>query len=1104
MDPERTKTPARAIKKATKAVRGKKAATPKITSTTEASETQTENANVTGADSEALQTPAPKKGVGRGRKTPAPNKTAATTDSQAESISTGSDAPAAPTPATKRRGRAKKAPDFKAPVASLTTAVEREDAGTPDANPAPNSTDSGQAGDASSAAAPPEKTDKRCNTCHKVLLLSQFEKQYKNKVSSLANCAPCREKKATWSRAGRSAKENIADTDVAQFGETAAGDVDVAAPATPAPKKVNTGKTPKRATARKNAAPDTPLPQREGSVEAVPAATPAPKGRGKPKTTKQPATPKPAAAVPSASRSKSEDITSANTRASAAPEEVPKEHTPAKTRRTSGGKGPAVLSTIKEQAEATVDDVAASTTLEGSPEERAVRPTVGGKGLSYVSTSVLEQEETGVSANDTPAPPETLRRTWGEKGPVPPQITAQYESDADDEHNAHSEDDADDESDDEDAAANPPATPTTATRVQPPRSSKRPMRSTPAGTPEPTPPAPAQKGPATKRPLATIPEDENEEPAAKRQRANGEVVGSNAATGDYVDGSNLVSHLMLHSLSGEQVLTFSQTALLQKGPDAKRKPIAPRKRPANMAAHFNAPAGDQHTGASAGTGQPAATPVAQIDSDATVTAAGEDSDNKRVRSDNAVLSDEKPTGKRAKLVHPQPQHSQATQSISTSREAATNNTTAEETSEVPVPGMQPTGQQQTGARPVTTGQLGGKSIPKNTAMFTISNSDVEDQFVVDPEKAVVAHKSTVFLRHYHNDGKTEECYNVPFPLRKLVRRSLRVARQFGLNGQASVEQNPITLPRLICDKTVMDYSRYILARSNYLWHDDDWTPDSLLQLYLLAMWMEDPDCCDVALSTLIRLLRSKSAEEILFSLDVGYIVDRVYDFQQLPDGIEHSNVKKLARYPPVFNFFVDLLAAPEHAAQMLEQLKAEANMEGEFAKDAAAKCKKRADGDKTEPLYLGKERLWCAKYHFCDRLCNVCHVERGLDKMEQTGMPETRKIPAYGEPFADSDDEGDDVEVQEMETSGGNDGIEENDGAEENADFQEDEYSEGDAGSEENDGDDESEDVESDEEGTDYTSQLTERPGIYWQTNFSDTDSGGDTDDSSDADTEEL
>lgn len=1092
MDPERTKTPARAIKKATKAVRGKRAATPKITSTTEASETQTENANVTGADPEALQTPAPKKGVGRGRKTPAPNKTAATINLQAESISTGADAIAAPTPATKKRGRAKKAPDSEVPVASLTTAVKQEDADAPDANPTPNSTDDGQAGNASSAVAPPEKTDKKCSTCHKVLPLSQFEKQYKNKVSSLANCAPCREKKAAWSRAGRSAKANIADTDVAQSGETAAGDVDVAPPATPAPKKVNTGKTPKRATARKNAAPDTPLPQREGSVEAVPAATPAPKGRRKPKTTKQPATPKPAAAIASASRSKSEDITSASTRASAAPEEVPKEHTPAKTRSTFGGKGPAALSTIKEQAEATVDDVTASTTLEGSPEERAVRPTVGGKGLSYVPTSVLEQEETDVSANDTPAPLETLRRTWGEKGPVPPEITAQYENDADDEHNAHSEDDADDESDDEDAAANPPATPATATRVQPPRSAKRPMRSTRAGTPEPTTPAPAQKDPATKRPLATILEDENEEPAAKRQRANEEAAASNAAAGDYVDGSNLVSHLTPHPLSGEQILTFSQTALLQKGPDAKRKPIAPRKRPANMAAHFNAPAGGQDTGASAGIGQPAATPVAQIASDATITAAGEDSDNKRVRSDNAVLSDEEPIGKRAKLVHPQPQHSQATQSVSTSREAATNNTTAEETSEVPVPGMQPTDQQQTGARPVTTGQLGGKSIPKNTAMFSISNSDMEDQFVVDPEKAVVAHKSTVFLRHYHNDGKTEEWYNVPFPLRKLVRRSLRVARQFGLNGQASVEQNPITLPRFICDKTVMDYSRYILARSNYLWHDDDWTPDSLLQLYLLAMWMEDPDCCDVALSTLIRLLRSKSAEEILFSLDIGYIVDRVYDFQQLPDGIEHSNVKKLARYPPVFNFFVDILAAPEHAAQMLEQLKAEANMEGEFAKDAAAKCEKRADGDKTEPLYLGKERLWCAKYHFCDRLCNVCPAEWGLDKMEQTGMPETRKIPAYGEPFADSDDEGDDVEVQEMETSGGNDNTEEN------------EYSEGDAGSEENDGDDESEDVESDEEETDYTSQLTERPSIYWQTNFSDTDSGGDTDESSDADTEEL
>ncbi|KKY18828.1 hypothetical protein UCDDS831_g05768 [Diplodia seriata] len=332
----------------------------------------------------------------------------------------------------------------------------------------------------------------------------------------------------------------------------------------------------------------------------------------------------------------------------------------------------------------------------------------------------------------------------------------------------------------------------------------------------------------------------------------------------------------------------------------------------------------------------------------------------------------------------------------------------------------------------------------------------------NPLQAKIPSSAVLNLHHFRASAVTQPptaVGYVPVRLRLLVRSSVRAQRLYHEHGLAALADARYDLPAWATREAVVGYDMYLNTRGRHVWvHDDEdeeegeaeqqedqqqeaeqqeaenepkakkatswWTAQRLLDVYAVAVYMQDVDCCDTIASAIVRTVRrDKNRGE--FEMEVDTFLGQLDDVAALLDHIEDDEAKAanddwiavmLATGRPIRNLLLDLYSAPGHAEETLKVLKEKQDVEelGDFFEELLDLCKKRVAGTtKKAPMFMAQEMRWCEHYHlhphffnldeadllfpknvgeeYVDRNCSALiaiHKATGCGEEEQ--MPETR------------------------------------------------------------------------------------------------------------------
>ncbi|KAL0259341.1 hypothetical protein SLS55_005077 [Diplodia seriata] len=344
----------------------------------------------------------------------------------------------------------------------------------------------------------------------------------------------------------------------------------------------------------------------------------------------------------------------------------------------------------------------------------------------------------------------------------------------------------------------------------------------------------------------------------------------------------------------------------------------------------------------------------------------------------------------------------------------------------------------------------------------------------NPLQAKIPSSAVLNLHHFRASAVTQPptaVGYVPVRLRLLVRSSVRAQRLYHEHGLAALADARYDLPAWATREAVVGYDMYLNTRGRHVWvhddededegegeaeqqeaehqedqqqeaeqhhddqqHDDEnepkakkatswWTAQRLLDVYAVAVYMQDVDCCDTIASAIVRTVRRHKSGE--FEMEVDTFLNQLDDVAALLDHVEDDEAKAahddwiavmLATARPIRNLLLDLYSAPGHAEETLKVLREKQDVEelGDFFEELLDLCKRRVKGTtKKAPMFMAQEMRWCEYYHlhphffnldeadllfpknvgeeYVDRNCGALiaiHKATGCGEEEQ--MPETR------------------------------------------------------------------------------------------------------------------
>lgn len=282
------------------------------------------------------------------------------------------------------------------------------------------------------------------------------------------------------------------------------------------------------------------------------------------------------------------------------------------------------------------------------------------------------------------------------------------------------------------------------------------------------------------------------------------------------------------------------------------------------------------------------------------------------------------------------------------------------------------------------------------------------QAVEDPVTASISPNIRICLR----SSNPEHEGAVYFAIKDLLRNSLRIHFLVKQHGSAILDDAEISVPAWLSPSTIMDYNIYITSKTRgHLPHDQPhWGhhPKRLMDLYLLAIYMQDPDCSDAALSSLIRALRAADELDVCIPTIANFFrrLDHLAhgaDTFSNPTDPDHHITRVLAYAAPARGFFADLLTcAGAVAAVAADILALDAGRPADDWHPSlldAVRARLQAPDAKTlrdDPVFLAQEAKWCAHYHIHGALGQSCAVLEGLKKAEGDELPEDRATEREG------------------------------------------------------------------------------------------------------------
>lgn len=280
--------------------------------------------------------------------------------------------------------------------------------------------------------------------------------------------------------------------------------------------------------------------------------------------------------------------------------------------------------------------------------------------------------------------------------------------------------------------------------------------------------------------------------------------------------------------------------------------------------------------------------------------------------------------------------------------------------------------------------------------------------VEDPVTAVISPSIQIRLR----SSKPKETGCIYFSLTDLLRNSQRIHLLVHVYGSIALDNAELLLPPWTDAATIMDYHLYTTSTPHaHLSHEQPhWGhhPARLMNLYLLAIFMQDSDCADAVLSTLIRAIRA--ADEVdtcvstisTFIRRLDHLAHGIDKFASADDACNHGS-RVLAYAAPARAFFADLLTTAGAIASVKADIDAhDAGLPSDdwYGTLLTAVRERIPDPDakalRDDPTFLGPEREWCNAYHFHSALNMSCAVLKGLRKVKGVEMAEGRETEREG------------------------------------------------------------------------------------------------------------
>ncbi|KAL1634425.1 hypothetical protein SLS58_010713 [Diplodia intermedia] len=288
----------------------------------------------------------------------------------------------------------------------------------------------------------------------------------------------------------------------------------------------------------------------------------------------------------------------------------------------------------------------------------------------------------------------------------------------------------------------------------------------------------------------------------------------------------------------------------------------------------------------------------------------------------------------------------------------------------------------------------------------------------NPLQAKIPSAAVLNLHHFRASAVTQPptaVGYVPVRLRLLLRSSMRAQRLYHDHGLAALADARFDMPAWATREAVVGYDMYLNTRGRHVWVHDDvdeddegktsstswWTAQRLLDVYAVAVYMQDVDCCDTIASAIVRTVRrqgcdKKGGPHAEFEMEVDTFLGQLDDVAALLDHIEDDDDEKraasedwiavaLATARPIRNLLLDLYSAPGHAEETLKVLKEKQDVEelDDFFGELVGLCKKRVAGTmKKTPMFMAQEMRWCEHYHLHPHFFNLDEADLLFPKSE--------------------------------------------------------------------------------------------------------------------------
>lgn len=665
--------------------------------------------------------------------------------------------------------------------------------------------------------------------------------------------------------------------------------------------------------------------------------------------------------------------------------------TPASTRKTRtpakrpAKKAPIVMPTLTPIPEESVTSAGPSDAASSTP---APAPKKRGK-----KTVAFESPVVTVSAapNDTPAPPPATPKT---RTPKKSTTTPRKSTPRASTPLTRSATKAANSSTDMAVAGDEAATPVQKKTATQSKKSKGKAAGTPADAPKASTPAPKKPATskktaatktatpkrATKRALTTEPEESMSTPKQKRLRTKSPVaespasVGESSASAAAAEPSNTSTDLPVPSAipsSRDPVEVSDLAELLQQGPSTRRKnsrkPAPKPRRRLVSKKELNAAA------------------AARSDSEEqadTSSVIYKNAGEKRIHEETFRRVHEDSTPRPVKRVKTKP--SSTIDLVPQQSARSINSITSRTTDAISI------ADEELSDSGIDVASQSSASNDPSTDAACYPSTCLYSNHALNPLQARVPKSARLHLRHFSAADASSAYGIVPVSLRRLLRCSIRVQTLYARHGLAGMDDAELPLPPWVTRETAFSYETYVATKHNHIWVSNNWwTSQRLLDLYALALYMQDPDCCDAAASALVRLARGADVEEHVLELDVvvflqqlDWLADLVADddrddedYGDYDDDEKlHLRTVALANSAPIRALLLDILSAPPHAAATFKALSSADVLYPDdidpFFAELQTACRTRITAGRgrrsvmPSPMFMAQERKWCERYHF--------------------------------------------------------------------------------------------------------------------------------------------